>query len=317
VTNRFSISNRLILAGLLGAEFVAFAAVVTAQPAEVAIVVSGIVVLAAVVAMNLDAVAGGGVGIIAAGMVVGLSRTLGRWDTSVYVATIVACGAAVVAPSLAGLLGHRVRRALNAPTGWAANIPAFGSLGLADASIGEPHLAEEMERARLTGRPLAVMRIVTEPRAGHDFTVAERLQIFRSAARVLESVTNVIDVPFAYADDDLVVILPETDEGQSKALVGRVRTGLEFSKIRDTGSGRERRPFNAVGVVRIGRIQFEHDDRTAAELIAGAHPDAGGRRVAGHGSAEGDEGRRAPRPAEALPGGISASRRASDTGRGS
>lgn len=97
-------------------------------------------------------------------------------------------------------------------------------------------LAEEMDRARRTGRPLTVMLFDCDnfkeynDRAGH---VAGDHLLRRIADLVNASLRTGSDAAFRYGGDEFVVLLPETDLDRARRVATRVLRQVRDAKVAD------------------------------------------------------------------------------------
>lgn len=266
---RPSTSVRIVLPALLASISVASAGLMTAQPSPLSIALGALVVLGSAIAISLEPLAGAVVGLAVSAVVVGASRTFGIWNESVFLPTVLACTGTIATAWLSGLIGLRIRQGARARAGWSGNTPAVGSLGLADAATGEALLANDILRAQHVATPLSVLRFVV--RARPTGTAADRIQACRAVARALDATIHAIDIPFAYADNDMAVILPGTDGRGARLLCERITSAVGAATILSTG--RTRQPLGDFATVSVGLAEFPMDGETAIALVEAAHPE--------------------------------------------
>ncbi len=145
---------------------------------------------------------------------------------------------------------------------------ARGPLGLLASPLGEARLEEEVERAQYAGDPLTVVRLKVDL-LGAPPNPHEPLVLHRAVVRVLESTLHVIDVPFAYAPDDIVVIMPETDAVEARVRADRVLRALHDASFTIRPSG-ARYPFDEYACLHVGIAAFPEEGRSARALLDGA-----------------------------------------------
>lgn len=93
------------------------------------------------------------------------------------------------------------------------------TVGLLKSSIGHLRLNEEEERSVRYRRPFAVILILARPLKGSAWDLHERSELMRAIATSIKDTTRETDIPFLAADDQIAVILPETEtEGASKVV---------------------------------------------------------------------------------------------------
>ena len=198
---------------------VGFLVTLTALPHPVAL--GSVVVAAAAVAviggLSTDGFGGIVLGLVAAAGSIGIKRLTGAWDSDLFWPSIVEAVALVAAGGAAGKAGSVLRgRATQRPEAVEAPAlaPVYGSLGLLSEGVGLARLEEEIERSRAHRRPLSVVvfhTTVIDP----DLDPEARESALRALARLVESQTRTIDVPFALSAETLAVILPEVGWGKA------------------------------------------------------------------------------------------------------
>ncbi|MEO7118486.1 MAG: hypothetical protein ABIZ34_05885, partial [Candidatus Limnocylindrales bacterium] len=127
---------------------------------------------------------------------------------------------------------------------------------------------DEILRAEYRGTPLTVLRFAV--RARPTGTADTRIQACRAVGRVLDATVHAIDIPFAYADNDMAVILPGADAHAARLLCARINAALGAGTIRSTG--RSRQPLADFATVSVGLAQFPLDGETAPALVDAADP---------------------------------------------
>jgi GGDEF domain-containing protein len=93
------------------------------------------------------------------------------------------------------------------------------TVGLLRSSIGILRLNEEEERSIRYRRPFALVLIMARPLKGSRWESYERSGLMRAIATSIKDTTRETDIPFLAADNQIAVILPETEtEGASKVV---------------------------------------------------------------------------------------------------
>ncbi len=96
------------------------------------------------------------------------------------------------------------------------------TVGLLKASIGSLRLNEEEERSVRYRRPFALILIMVRPGSGLDWEPHERSELMRAIATGIKDTTRETDIPFLAADNQIAVILPETETGGANKVVNNI-----------------------------------------------------------------------------------------------
>ena len=97
--------------------------------------------------------------------------------------------------------------------------------GLYNRAAGEQRLNEELARAKREGRPLTAVMVDLDKfkdindRAGHDGGDA----VLRETAKHLQTQTRQHDVAIRWGGEEMIVLLPNTDEEGAKIVIERLR----------------------------------------------------------------------------------------------
>jgi hypothetical protein len=242
------------------------AALVTAavEPTFVAAIVAVLLVGVLMAALEFGLGVGAVGAVAAAAASVQLCRLVGVWDATVYLPIALL----PVAFVLAALIGSGLRSSvhgLGRQRPGADVAPANGSLGLLHESVAERRLDEEIERAGFTGSPLSVVWIRT--RLFDDATQQpDRGRVLRVVSRTVESVMEVVHLPVAFSDADIVGILAETDEDAAERLIERIRRSCASATLL-VGSDRARRRFSDLATIEAGLVSNPADGMTASTLL--------------------------------------------------
>jgi GGDEF domain-containing protein len=93
------------------------------------------------------------------------------------------------------------------------------TVGLLRSSIGILRLNEEEERSIRYRRPFALILIMARPLNGFHWELNERPELMRAIATGIKDTTRETDIPFLATDNQIAVILPETEtEGANKVV---------------------------------------------------------------------------------------------------
>ena len=228
--------------------------------------------LTAAVAVGVDPLVSFAPGLAGAAAMIFLKQSSGLWGPETFAPSSLETLAFVTTGLAAGFAGsglRRMHRPEAAPATPTSQPAAFGPLGLLPAELGELRLEEEVDRARMYRRPLALMRISLEPLESPRPSGAEREAVGRAVARCVQSALRITDVPFACGDDCIVAILPETDRLDARRLASRLAAALRAATfhVRPEGGRAVRRPVMDHAIVRVGLAAFPEDGATAGELL--------------------------------------------------
>ncbi len=227
--------------------------------------VLGTVVVSCLLGLLLDAYGGLVAGLACATVLVAVRQYADRWSADDFWTAAVEVLAIVATGAVSGAVAQRLRRLTNRPQRQAA---AYGSLGLLPLQVAANRLDEEMERARVHRRPLtlAVFSVrVTAP----DLDNGAQDAALRSVARIVEHRVAETDVPFAVTQDQLGVILPETDQGQAWERVGEVLDALENATF-TAGPDRRRHLVSDATDCSVGIVEAGPEHSSAQTLLEAA-----------------------------------------------
>lgn len=213
----------------------------------------------------LDAYGGLVAGLACAAVLVAVRQYADRWSPDDFGPAVAEVLAIVATGAVSGAVAQRLRSLTNRPERQAA---AFGSLGLLPLQVAINRLDEELERARAHQRPLtlAVFSVrVTAPELGIDSQEAA----LRSVARIVEHRAAETDVPFAVTEDQLGLILPETDQGQAWERVGEVLDALENATF-TAGPDRRRHAVSDATDYSVGIVEAGPEHSSAEALLEAA-----------------------------------------------
>ncbi|MFW0787259.1 hypothetical protein AAFP35_22410 [Gordonia sp. CPCC 206044] len=219
-----------ITAGLLGG----------LESGPLRVLVPACAVVCLVIGMMADGFVGVVVGLIAAAAAVSAKRFVGVWNRDQFMLAVTIAVALLVLGWAAGMVGSRIRELVRgADTVETEAAPVFGSLGLLAVERARPRLDDEIARARVHRRPLALLMVnvrVTDD--GLDETAQQSVR--RAVARLVESLLRESDVPFALTADEFGAILPETDAVGAWSVVGPLVDAAGRSSFTDRATGGRR-----------------------------------------------------------------------------
>ena len=234
------------------------------EPMGVTAVVGLLLVAVSIATLELGTWPGALAAIGASAATVQISRVFGAWDQAAYLPLVLIVGAfglaAVTASGLRTSVArlHRHRQADPA-------MPANGSLGLLHESVAASRLDDELERAAFTGSPVTVVSLRTrllEP----DLPQPDRGRVLRVVSRTVESIMEVVHLPVAYSDAEILGILAETDAAAAERLVERIRRSCASATLL-LGSDRGRRRFSDLATIDVGFAWHPEHGATASALI--------------------------------------------------
>ena len=228
-----------------------------------------LVLLAVTVVLGLanDPLIALGVGMAGAAAAIAVQDWVGAWGSSTFLNNLGMTASFVLAGAMSGTVGAAIKG--DAPGDGPSSgpsTPVQGSLGLLSPTYGEVRLEEEVLRARFAHDPLTVVRLGIDLLDEHPAGSSDRSRILRVVTRVLESNLHVIDVPFAYADDDIVVIMPERDADEAKVACAMLLRALHQATFADRGSN-SRYPFSEYACVHLAAVSFPEAGQTAPALL--------------------------------------------------
>lgn len=237
------------------------------QPIFVAVLVGLLLLVVSLVALEFGLTVGA-IGALGASVAsIQITRMLGHWDESVYVSVALLLVKFALAAVGGSALRSSVRELATQGTGVEAR-PAYGSLGLLDQSVAQRHLELEIDRAAFTGSPLSVVWFRT--RLFESSTrEPDRGRVLRVVSRTAESVMEVVHLPVAFSDSDIVGILAETDMEAAQRLIERIRRSCASATLL-VGPDRARRRFSDLATIDVGLVSHPLQGNTAVSLIEAA-----------------------------------------------
>ena len=96
------------------------------------------------------------------------------------------------------------------------------TVGLLKPSIGILRLNEEEDRSIRYRRPFALILVMARPIDGVDWGVHEKSELMRAIGTSIKDTTRETDIPFLTADNQIAVILPETETGGANKVVNNI-----------------------------------------------------------------------------------------------
>ena len=96
------------------------------------------------------------------------------------------------------------------------------TVGLLKPSIGLLRLNEEEERSVRYRRPFALILIMVLPKSGLAWESQERLELIRAVATGIKDTTRETDIPFLAMENNIAVILPETEINGANKVVNNI-----------------------------------------------------------------------------------------------
>ena len=234
-----------------------------------AITIAAIFALTAVIGLAFEPFLALIVGFAGAALMILLKQIAGRWEPGAFIASGWEILLLIATGLLAGGVGRRVEALVTSEARATESVeaPAFGSLGLLRPEFGEIRLEDEIDRARLYQRPLTVLKVAIDLIPDQPLLEAEREGISRAVARLNESMLRVTDILFAYGEDCIVAILPETDLEGAWLHVSRVVDAVKNATfvVRPTGT---RHAVKDYAYVHFAVVVFPDHGDSAAELLA-------------------------------------------------
>ena len=193
----------------------------------VPVVVSVAVMATVLTSLSLDAWGGAVVGLVASACVVAVRRSQDAWGPDDFGPAAVVAAALVAVGGTAGYVGRQLRETPGGGNDAPAPLwePAYGSMGLLGQEGATLRLAEEVERASRTHRPLTVVLVDVEVVA-QELSAEGRGAALRATARLVENRSREYDVPFALTPDRLGIVLPDSAAREAWDLVARILTSV-------------------------------------------------------------------------------------------
>ena len=96
------------------------------------------------------------------------------------------------------------------------------TVGLLKPAIGSLRLNEEEERSVRYRRPFALILIMVRPIQGIAWESHERSELMRAVATGIKDTTRETDIPFLATENEIAVILPETETGGANKVVNTI-----------------------------------------------------------------------------------------------
>jgi len=96
------------------------------------------------------------------------------------------------------------------------------TVGLLRPSIGLLRLSEEEDRSVRYRRPFVLILILVRPRKDLDWEAQEQSALMRAIATGMKDTTRETDIPFLAHDDQIAVILPETETDGANKVVNNI-----------------------------------------------------------------------------------------------
>jgi hypothetical protein len=259
--------------GLSASLLVAVLAAATAEPIGISVVLAGVLLMTAAVAIATDGLVAACVGLLGSVGCLVVMHALGSSELTSSPAAFAVVGGATAAGMFGGSVGSIVRGASRHPANWHESVPMAGSLGLLHPSLGELRLSEEVARARHTGRPLSIMRVRMQL-ADDRLDPADRDRVLRVLGRAFETTLEFIHIPFAYSEFDLVAILPEAGAVDAWEVGGRLASALGRGYVL-IGPRRFRRPFYDFAATSTTFATYGRDGESSDALLAATLAQAG------------------------------------------
>ena len=238
-------------------------------PAPVVLAIAAVGAFA--LALAFDPFVGVVVGLGAAAGSIAAKRLAGLWSPDAFVASSVETVALVLVGLVAGIAGRQLRVAHSGSEGPAPSVHGTlpGSLGLLPLDLGMLRLQEEVERARLHGRPLAVLRMSLNLSLDPGWGTPERQAIERTVARLVESLLRVTDVPFGLDGTELGAVLPETSSDEAWRVVIPILDAITAATF-VVRSEADRHSVGSHADIRVGLAFLAEHGSTAEELLDAA-----------------------------------------------
>ena len=107
------------------------------------------------------------------------------------------------------------------------------TIGLLKSSIGILRLNEEEERSVRYRRPFVLILIMVRPLKGLDWESRERSDLMRAIATSIKDTTRETDIPFLAGDNQIAVILPETETGGANKVVNNILNRMTATQFVD------------------------------------------------------------------------------------
>jgi len=196
----------------------------------VAVWVAAGLFLGVAVGLTLDVWGGLVAGLGAAALVVGLRQATGHWSSEVFLPALVETATIVLAASWAGALGRFLRTADGPRPTDSGDLAPYGDLGLLGPDAARARLEEEVAASARDGAGLGLL-LVDVRLAGEGTPPGLADAARRCVARLVETRTTDLDVPFALSDDRLGVLFPHASREVVWDCAGRLVDGIEAATV--------------------------------------------------------------------------------------
>ena len=142
------------------------------------------------------------------------------------------------------------------------------TVGLLKSSIGTLRLNEEEDRSVRYRRPFALVMVMVRPINGLDWESHERSDLMRAIATSIKDTTRETDIPFLAADNQIAVILPETETSGANKVVNNILNRMTTTQF-VTPSGNSM-PIQARVQLRFGFTAFLGASHTKINMMEAA-----------------------------------------------
>lgn len=248
------------------------------EPWPVRVLLGLVLCIAFAGALAFDAFAGAVIGLAGAAALIVGRRQLGDWGPGVFEASALQTFALVLVGILAGYAGSHLRSTAGLARERDQGEPNDGIdvPGLLDLEFGTVRLEEEVGRAVLHERPLAVLRLSVHVHAHDDHSVSPpyRQALQRAVARVFESLLRPTDVPFLIDVGELGAALPETTSTEALDIVISILDAMATATFVG-GSAGARWQIGDHADISFGLAFLGEHGMTAHELLSAAATAAG------------------------------------------
>lgn len=242
-----------------------------AEAPWVAALTALLVLLTAIASLCLDTFIAVFVGFASAAVIIAVKRWLGEWTPAEFYGSLAAALLMVATAASGGIAAAALRRLAQAAGAKTAAQSVFGSMGLLSAELGEIRLDSEVQRARKYNRPLALLRVAVTFRDPVALESETKEAVSRAVARLIESMVRVIDVPFAFSADHIVVILPETRVQDAWLVMARLAEAVELATF-TAGADRARHQVRDYASLGIAVASFPENGADARDLLRHVDP---------------------------------------------
>jgi len=113
------------------------------------------------------------------------------------------------------------------------------TVGLLRSAIGLLRLNEEEERSVRYRRPFVLILILVRPNKGLHWESHERADLVRAIATNIKDTTRETDIPFLAKEDQIAIILPETETGGANKVVNNILNRMTAAQfVNSSGNSR-------------------------------------------------------------------------------